>query len=1243
MPPKKKSKTKVSDHFCNKCRRTYRMSNQGFSVHYTRYCTGAVTELKIPSKAIGDCHNFEHFHNQAESFGPGRDSAKETDSIIRNRFLVEPSLVEKSARASINSPPEVEDPQFTCNDDNGFDMESDSNIRDLHGAPIIDDDFKHIVYNQENDPVLQMASLSKSYDSMYNDNLVIEPRLVVDEDIEDTNADKVEFDADEWQKYRDKCPESKDWSREYQYNGHLPSYYVALIDLLKILDTHQVDLKVFDSILQWVMHHSLKDPNIWQNNYATPSRQNFISTISKVFRTEHLLPQIKEVELVTGELVSLPYFDFKDMFLSLITDKKLNHPDNMILDDVDKSTWKPTKTIHEWTENDMIDDVNSGTFFHDGLALTDMSTEAPEGIDEVRTVGLQFFIDKSHTDSFGALATTPISFTCWCFNNKCRRQNKFWRQIAFIPNLDIGKGTNKGFDPQREKDKAAGKKVDPKYRTKNNKLKNQHALYRAAFETVVEAVNNGGITAEIDGKIILFKFFVGMIIGDAVGANELCCHYNSCGNANVSCLCVNCHCGFEALINIPPQCQPITRLQITEAMTNVDLGRQISQHPVNSAFNELPLVDAVSGINGICPYENLHVMCNGLFQDVVGIVSNVLGERKTNQSQKDELDHVFRKIATELSRCSERDKPRWTVRFGCLDNTRVTGSERTGILWILSITIYTDWGREIMGPHLKRRGISVKAFVYTITLLLSYDRWTQDTHNRRWELDWAEPALCELMELMQKKLPNPRKIKRKTQVMKKKKMNHVKSAKKKKKKKKVKSSSHAFEKRVKKDDYQGSNGWYKIKYHAMWSIMLQMRKYGSATNFHGGPGEEHHKLNVKKTGANTQRRSTSFSCQVSQRSGESSIIWYAHRHIENLCVPITKKRREETNYDNNKISNELNATNCTTVGEMNLFFGDPNDCEINTNVGRQSGGKSTKYSYLWKDSNKNKLEIKPDKRLIHCLAAHAQSQSIVGASSSNIEVAYSVKCFTELRLPSKQGINSNQIFRATPTYRASSWFDWALIRDPSYFNHEDVGEGLYIGQLLGFFQYTTPNIRTPRYKTTMHIPTGVDTTLYCAVHAGDEFVKVTDLDTKMIVPFNMLNESKIYIVPLSSIVRPMMVVSNFGKNSQRKKLAIMPMHSWGQIFRERIIHHKKCNAPKHPTQTSWASYCQDGSYNNANTIDPDMDSDIDKLHIIPVVLVEEEDIDNGPDIHSGDEDNCSELSELNHESDDEDDSDDNDF
>ena len=77
----------------------------------------------------------------------------------------------------------------------------------------------------------------------------------------------------------------------------------------------------------------------------------------------------------------------------------------------------------------------------------------------------------------GALATPPILFTLWCFNNIMRQKNEVWRQIAYVPNLNVGQGTNKGFDHQCAKDKVAGKKVEPKFKTKLNKLKNQHILY----------------------------------------------------------------------------------------------------------------------------------------------------------------------------------------------------------------------------------------------------------------------------------------------------------------------------------------------------------------------------------------------------------------------------------------------------------------------------------------------------------------------------------------------------------------------------------------------------------------------------------------------------------------------------------------------------------------------------------------------------------------------------------------------
>jgi hypothetical protein len=57
-------------------------------------------------------------------------------------------------------------------------------------------------------------------------------------------------------------------------------------------------------------------------------------------------------------------------------------------------------------------------------------------------VGLIVFVDKSHTDLHGALSLTPIIFTLTLFNRASRNNAKFWRPMAYIPNVSHGKGTS---------------------------------------------------------------------------------------------------------------------------------------------------------------------------------------------------------------------------------------------------------------------------------------------------------------------------------------------------------------------------------------------------------------------------------------------------------------------------------------------------------------------------------------------------------------------------------------------------------------------------------------------------------------------------------------------------------------------------------------------------------------------------------------------------------------------------------
>ena len=41
------------------------------------------------------------------------------------------------------------------------------------------------------------------------------------------------------------------------------------------------------------------------------------------------------------------------------------------------------KCMEDWSDDDIINDVNSGTSFHEGVALTDLSTNLPDNVDEV--------------------------------------------------------------------------------------------------------------------------------------------------------------------------------------------------------------------------------------------------------------------------------------------------------------------------------------------------------------------------------------------------------------------------------------------------------------------------------------------------------------------------------------------------------------------------------------------------------------------------------------------------------------------------------------------------------------------------------------------------------------------------------------------------------------------------------------------------------------------------------------------
>ena len=1228
------------------CNKPVDHSNRGNLVRQDPYAK-TKRDSDLSSGICGLIHQHEAYQKSSEDVEmQDREHFNETRTHINNRFNPQPNIQTRIRTAmdtnnkndSTKNPPQndADPPQndaddnadFGGGDSNDIDFGDDNNKDHSHdpeeeegehqthsilfpqrnrdGAPVLFPE--NIIRNHENEEDdVQLANLAEIYKDLCGEKDVsLHPVTIGTDDIDDEE----DFDEDEsvdpsgWEKYCTDCPDKKKWMQECKgYAKSLPRFYVALLDLLKILSNHRVDLKVFDSIVGWVIHHSSKEHDLWTSHEADKcpkTRSAFIKFLSKAFHTEHLLPTNKEAKLVNGEKVQVPCFDFEEVFKELVTDKELNHPDNLIQEGMNKRTWQPDNSMDDWTDDDIINDVNTGEFFHRGSRRFGLKEgqPLPDGIDEVRPVGLNFFIDKSHTDVFGVLSTTPVSFTCTHFNNIARRKIKFWRQIAFLPSLSHGKGTKKGYDHDREVKIAQGKKSETYLKKDAAKrgLQNSHILFEVAFRGLKKVQREGGVVIEQSGRRIKFVPYIACIIGDAVGANEMCSHFNSNGCLKVKALCNKCKCGADDLIAYPPKCRLITLDDINRSLIDEEFAKSISQHQVKSALNDLMLVDHICGIHGMTPYENLHVFGNGLFADSILVLHDMFGKDDCNNAAKDELDMIFRLINVELGRSSERDLPRFTSRFGCLDGTRVTGSERIGIVYILCIVLRTTWGESLLRKYIEGKPYTVEKVRQALTALLSFDRWTQDRNIRRWELNYADAALCELMEKVIKHLPKPRVVAEKSSTQNKKKGNKTTPPAKKRKEKTPKKKKESEKKskhklpggRVKKGK-KGSNGWHKIKFHAMWHILNAMRMYGSATNFHGGPGEEHHKENVKKKGWTTQRRNTSFTCQIADRGGEQGIVNVAHKRVEDRCVQ-PKGKKDSIAYDYSaSLDQSISSSNINSIKKIGMYTITMGNTM--NRAGHSTRRKDIEWSYNWGETGKNLLNIQPHQSFVHALSAHAQKptefrdrpggngrKAQKGApvpGSEAIPIPHQVECYTEIRIPSRFGQNKNLIYRASPDYRGFPWYDYALIKGIEK-------DDFFIGQIRGIFRYKTAGIVTPSQLENGDLSRSndVDPTLYVALHCSNEYFKLDDFNQELTVEFELTNKSDLYLLPVTCLYRPLLVVSNWEKNStghvscSEKKLACMPMHKWGVLFRNRIHYHRDNGAPSHDNinEDTWSEY-----------------------------------------------------------------------
>ena len=945
----------------------------------------------------------------------------------------------------------------------------------------------------------------------------------------------------------------------FHYKNILGRRDTALVELLKICDKHEANKAMFDDVLDWVTSWSDLDESGFFKIHSSKqkwTRQTFIEHLTAVFDFGGMKPEKKIVELHDGRRVTVPVIDFEEAVRSLLDDVTVM---NNIIERLDPNTWRPKTSAeeHEYDPDAIIGDKESGYLYRQGIDLH--CPDESDGIDPVviRPLPVVIHIDKTHVDVFGNCAVAPIQMMLAMTDVDAQQVVNAWRQIATIPNLNVGKGKD-------------GKK---KFHSLN-KLKDYHTVLKAAFSSFLEKYEQGGIMwKDTEGRDILLKPYIHMFIGDTAGINEMVGHYNTC---YAQCVTKDCKCKFADLTRSPPKCRQmkykdidscsnvrevfhkyamnglVSLQDMSEIANDEHLAKSISKHVIDNAFDYLPLSDPYQGIIGMSPQEMLHMMGSGMHKYLIFGIKDVVGENSKNSKRKGLINNLFADVKHALSKNAERDISRTSNRNGVFDVTSLTGEEIRGNFFGLTVMMHTTYGDELFRSCFESKSIDFDEMKKTCLLVLAWERFFMD-FNKRSDIELAEQATWDIQDRIQRHIPR--------------------------------------DVREKSKSGPGSRGWHIVKYHAMSFIASLNLKFGCAKVFDSSANEKNHKKMVKHHKRRTQMIASKFAGQVGDSDFERLLV----DRVYELCKPWCRKDHDpvmsgvitsmERQIYDERLDDEAGVLPDFEDDEIVRIGG-----QFNLNVDIDASRRIS-YSTRWKCCHKRRLNIQPNVMLASTIARYSMKYS----SNANAPAVSSIKldCYTTARI-------GKHTYRATPMWKGEEWYDWISVRFP-----DSQGEGLSvncIGRLLGFVRYKTKDSLTYKKmeldKLSLQQARELeDDTLYIIVHCQTSIFKFQHLQKTFIRRYELTDIADTYMLPACMINGPLLCIPNFLSEdtvSTDQFLAILPRHKMGYFFKHYMTDLDAQHKEDH-SQQSDDSINQSSDATSGNSAGDTITSDSDTL------------------------------------------------
>lgn len=331
------------------------------------------------------------------------------------------------------------------------------------------------------------------------------------------------------------------------------------VDLMNMLLEEGCSLQMFKKIFKWAQRSQGRDGFDF-SKYHPKKRETVMAQLYLMNDMAGMKPSLIPMELIgSPNPVALVVHDFRQHVYSLLNCDICMKDDNLL--------WGETPFDHPYSSTHL-DDVNDGDVYrqaHKELVTTE-NLHVP--------MGIVMFIDKTHTDLHGNLSLEPVMFTFAFFKRDLRYKHEAWRNLGYILNQSL-----------------------LKYKRPVDKLADYHAMMKVVLESLVNVMESEGIAwcLKYNGMWhnVIFKPYIQFIIGDTLGHNTICGHYQGGSNAGVGSICRMCNIAPANMDDVWATFSYTKMKTIQDAVAKgkEDFLHKNSYHNVENAFHNLRFVE----------------------------------------------------------------------------------------------------------------------------------------------------------------------------------------------------------------------------------------------------------------------------------------------------------------------------------------------------------------------------------------------------------------------------------------------------------------------------------------------------------------------------------------------------------------------------------------------------------------------------------------------------------------------------